>query len=374
MASGAQAGFPKFAVALTRRGSPTHHIWYSAYPGESVSIEPAVPNGGPPNCTFNGAGRSDFSGCQWVGLGLAPIGWLGPDDGTCYTEPATWKKGGACGSDADCGGSAGSCHRNGVECTGGVDAPLFGACKYYVTINGLRFQHWNHWDKRLNATTRSPPATGGPWGDEVPARLSYYAVELNRAQGTPSQITIQHCEFTDNTNVIFTQQRRRDHDPVQRDPRQPHARLHVAREPLRAARRAERPERRARQRDQQLAGRRAALVPHEDLHRSRRRRSRPSGTGQRVHGQRRRIRPRLHVRRRRQLPERSLRAASARRPQRVRRQPAPQRRADRGQRGDLRHASGTLHAGVRGRRATAPMRRIPAAARTHVRWGGVARS
>ena len=204
MATGAQASFPKFAVALTRRGSPTHHIWYSAYPGESVSIEPAVPGGGPANCTFNAGGRNDLTGCQWVGLGLAPIGWLGPEDGTCYTAPVTWKKGGACGSDADCGGTVGSCHRNGVDCTGGVDAPLFGACKYYVTINGFRFQHWNHWDKRLNASTRWPSATGGPWGDEVPARLSYYAVELNRAQGTPSQITIQHCEFTDNTNVIFT--------------------------------------------------------------------------------------------------------------------------------------------------------------------------
>ena len=28
----------------------------------------------------------------------------------------------------------------------------------------------------------------------------------DRAQGTPSQITLQRCELTDNTNVIFTQQ------------------------------------------------------------------------------------------------------------------------------------------------------------------------
>ena len=202
IASGAQAGFPKFAFALTRRGSPTHHIWYSAYPGESVSIEPAVPDGGPANCTFNGGGSNNFVGCQWVGLGLAPVGWIGTDDGTCYTPPSTWTKGGACASDADCGGTAGSCHRNRVECTGdGSAANNYGACKYYVTVSGFRFAHWNHWDKRLNSSTDWPTPAGA-----VPARLNYYAVEFGRHAGSPAEITLQWSEFTDNTNVIFTQQ------------------------------------------------------------------------------------------------------------------------------------------------------------------------
>ena len=86
-ATGAQASFPKFAFALTRRGSPTHHIWYSAYPGESVSIEPARPDGGPANCTFNGGGANNFSAASGWASGSPRSAGSGPT-----TAPATRRR------------------------------------------------------------------------------------------------------------------------------------------------------------------------------------------------------------------------------------------------------------------------------------------
>lgn len=182
IATGVQSGFPKYHLGLTRRGSPTHHIWYSAFPNESPVIVPAVPGGGPANCTQQ---TTTFGGCQWIGMGLMPVGWIGTDDGTCYTEPATWTKAGICGSDADCGGAVGSCHRNSVECTGQTD------CNYYTTINGLHFQHWNYWDSTVGI-------------DSTTARLTYYAIALESAFGNPSQLTIQNNEIDDNSNSFYS--------------------------------------------------------------------------------------------------------------------------------------------------------------------------
>lgn len=183
--SGAQSGYPKYALGVTRRGSPSNHIWYSNYPGEHPVIVPHNPDGGPANCTQTGGGSNTFTGCQWMGLGLMPVGWLGADDGTCYSAPNTWTKGGACSADADCGGTVGTCHRNSVDCTGGK------ACRYYVTVNGLHFQHWNYWDNRIGIAPAS-------------ARLTYYATAFESAYGSPSAFTVQGCELDDNSNVFFT--------------------------------------------------------------------------------------------------------------------------------------------------------------------------
>ncbi len=190
LGTGVVASFPKYLLAVTRRGSPSHPIWYKAYPGETPIISPYYTDPDtqyPANCTNNGGGTNNFAGCQWMGLGLAPVGWLGADDGTCYTLSNFWgAKGGACSSDADCGGSAGSCHRNSVECAGG------NVCKYYVTVDGFKFADWDYADMRTTVTSTT-------------SRISQYAIALERASGSPGEITIQNNEITNNANSLFTQ-------------------------------------------------------------------------------------------------------------------------------------------------------------------------
>jgi hypothetical protein len=186
------ASWTKTILAITRRGSPLHPIWYAAYPGEQPIISPTYtdpPNDAPANCTNNGGGTNNFTNCQWMGMNLQPVGWLGTDDGTCYSPSTSWgSKGGACSSDADCGGGVGTCHDNSAECGGGAAV----TCKYYVTIDGLKFQDWDYYDSRTTVTS-------------LTARLTQYAIALESSSGTPSEITIQNTEITNSANAIFTQ-------------------------------------------------------------------------------------------------------------------------------------------------------------------------